>query len=42
MVVFPGWLLHRVEPQRGAEERIAYSFNVVGNTFADAWARTSV
>lgn len=42
VVVFPSWLMHSVRPQVGAEHRITYSFNVVGGTFMDAWARTAV
>eukprot|EP01048_Picozoa_sp_COSAG05_P016208 COSAG05_NODE_2058_length_3629_cov_11.238810_2_plen_615_part_00 len=42
LVIFPSWLMHSVQPQQGKETRIAYSFNVVGKTFMDAWARTAV
>ena len=41
LVVFPSWLVHHVEPQDG-EERIAWSFNVVAESFMDSWARTAV
>jgi hypothetical protein len=41
MVLFPSWLLHRVDEQGpGSTERIAWSFNVGGGV--DAWARTAV
>ncbi len=42
MVMFPSWLMHSVKPQEGSEPRIAYSFNVVGPTFMDAWSRTAI
>ena len=41
LVLFPSWLVHHVEPQEGGE-RIAWSFNVVADTFMDAWAWTAV
>ena len=41
LVVFPSWLVHHVEPQEG-EERIAWSYNVVAESFMDSWARTAV
>jgi len=44
MVVFPSWLVHRVGVQEvePGGERIAWSFNVVGDSMFDAWTRTAV
>ena len=39
MVLFPSWLVHRVEPQGGETARVAWSFNLAGGV--EAWARTA-
>ena len=31
LLVFPGWLVHRVEEGEQAEERISFSFNIPGS-----------
>ncbi len=38
MVLFPSWLVHRVESQGGTDQRIAWSFNLAGGV--EAWGRT--
>jgi len=39
MILFPAWLRHSVEPNRGSGERISLSFNIMFASFAERYSR---
>jgi len=39
LILFPAWLRHGVEPNRGAENRISLSFNVMFKSFTERYSR---
>lgn len=39
LLMFPSWLVHSVDPNRSAEERISISFNIMFRSFAETLAK---
>eukprot|EP00996_Jenningsia_fusiforme_P007152 NODE_946_length_1802_cov_33.129492_g833_i0.p2 GENE.NODE_946_length_1802_cov_33.129492_g833_i0~~NODE_946_length_1802_cov_33.129492_g833_i0.p2 ORF type:complete len:186 (+),score=18.52 NODE_946_length_1802_cov_33.129492_g833_i0:339-896(+) len=42
LVLFPGWLVHRVEPTEGMDDRISVPFNVLGRWADSTHIRTTL